>query len=318
MNEYAWLSRCVLLLALIGCGGTAEPTDASPPADAGSGGDATPDEGEDASADGGDAAPDAGCIDLDDGVDCTLDTCVDGVAEHSPDDLACNSVGGDPVCDAMGLIVQDVGVCDPRAGCVVDTQTLEDCTDPAPTASCTGSAATSDLTFNAAVGICDDGSGAPACGGQATLCETTTPTSCAGGMLTAATPTCDGVAGCGEGVDTTACETRPPRCEGPTHITYSPACADGTSCLPLGTETRTGCRTPGPSCVGGVHTTWAATCDAATGCDSTPLIETDCAAMEGRRCTSPRSFVRTTCRCDDVTGCSCRDELFFCTDVCCT
>jgi hypothetical protein len=225
----------------------------------------------------------------------TVDDCTDPTAY--PVTLSCSGLS----------LMRESGACVPGsatspAQCVLQSALDTDCGDPAPAFRCSGSAATGDLAFLSDP-LCDASGGSAACGQVSTPC-TASPDACAAGSLTTSVAFCDPGTGCDELPTTAACSTTPNHCEGTTYVTYTPQCADGSTCG-AGVEARRVCPPPASTCEGQVYTQWASQCAATSGCGAVVAAATDCTAMSSRRCVGGLSSEATTCTCDAAAGCTC-------------
>ncbi len=168
-------------------------------------------DGGDAGVDGSDAATDAGCVmdeQCDDMVSCTMDRCVGGTCEHTPDDSACTT--GD-VCDPVdgcgGRPCDDNADCDDGSFCNgMETCVAMHCaTSPAP--SCNdGIACTADR--------CDDVTGSCVNSPDDSLCDDT---------IGCTTDVCDTTMGCLSTPDDSACDD--------TFSCTTDTCLPGTGCV---------------------------------------------------------------------------------------
>ena len=246
-----------LLLLTIGCGGDSDPgnvpdANVAPDGDV----DASPDCREDADCDDGVFCNGAEtCLEnvcqpgeaptVDDGIDCTVDSCDEeaGAIINEADNSLCPN--GDAICTEDGAsLVGQLGLCDVEAmGCVLQDGMSEDCTAVEATRSCEGD----EIRVN--VGFCQQAEGeTPAsCATRLDLVE-----NCAESALPVAS--CGGDASSGD----------------LSYSTYSAATcqrvADEPTCVP--TEMVAACRAPADSCSDAELTQYAPTCMDASGCDT--------------------------------------------------
>lgn len=148
-------------------------------------------------------------------------------------------------------------------------------------------------------------------------CQASAP-QCRGGSLTTYAAMCSPTEDCQQMSSERACDDRPSRCEdsngGPVLTTYTPACANGSSCgEPAASEER--CTTPEPTCSNDrVARVFRATCDpAAETCGSELASETDCKERDSRTCIRGGTAHRTrTGVCDGAGGCSTESNIDSC------
>lgn len=242
---------------------------------------------------------------LDDGVDCTADSCDEDADEirHEANDALCAHLDAAPTCDGR-TAVTTVGRC-LASGCEA-VEAREDCDAVDGLPRCTGTAEGGDLTHLASGG-CVDGE----CIRLGRECDAGGPV-CADGALTTHAPICDATSGCDEVSTTETCSAPAARCLGPVHVTYTPACADESSCG-AAVESMETCSAPPPACVSNVYTVYAPTCDAAGGCGSAPAAETRCTDMEPPPTCAGGGISSTTCTCSVASaGCNCTTRVTSC------
>ncbi len=213
--------------------------------------------------------------DLDDGVDCTVDSCDETADEvlHVADDAGCAILDEDPACDVDDRVVRTAGVCDPADGCVATTEIVDDCTDPTAypvTLSCSG------LSLMREAGVC-----APATGGDPAQCvlQSALDTDCGD---PAPTPHCTGSAATGD-----------------LAFLSDPLCDDAGGAAACG-QVSTPCTATPDSCAGGTLTTSVAFCDPGTGCDE--LGSTEACPTTPNHCEGT-TFVSYTPQCADAASC---------------
>lgn len=205
-----------------------------------------------------------------DGIGCTSDVCDEATDSfrHVADDASCAGFTTGNMCDGSRR-VRFIGYCDVTTGCAVREDALENCQDAVPNNQCIRG------RFSSYGATCDDGSG------------------------------------CGYTTTETACPDQAATCTGGGRMplvltTYSPSCADSTSCGSPAARTTT-CTTS-PSCVGRVYTQWAPTCDAtAETCGQAVSATQDCASLDA--CTiynfgSGCGVAWSQGTCDATTGCA--------------
>jgi hypothetical protein len=247
---------------------------------------------------------------LDDGVDCTDDSCDEDADEvlHTPDNTECTHLDGEPTCDVDGRVAQVTGVCDPEDDCIASTGIIDDCTDAIahpPTFSCAGDT----LMREAAVCVPAAGTDPAACEVQSTVdtdCTDPPPTPhCTGSASTGDLAfLSDGIClAASDGAEcsqvSAACTAAADACAAGTLTTSVAFCDPGTGCDTL--DSTGSCPTTPNHCEGTTFVTYAPTCADATTCgtgvETRSLCPTPVATCEGQ-------VYRTwASHCDPTTGC---------------
>jgi hypothetical protein len=249
-------------------------------------------------------------VDCSDGVDCTVDTCIDkGACVHTPQDAICNdgnACNGTEICHRQkGCQAGTPTVCNDGVGCTTDTcdPTTGQC-EFAPDNSC------DDRQFCNGLEVCDPVHGCqsqPApncddgiactidlCNPQLNACEHVPDHSlCSNGLFCDGTETCNLLSGCilgtppdcddAVGCTTDSCDEANDTC---LHVPDNNACSDGLFCTGEEICGLSGCEPGFPPCTGGLV------------CDEAGNLCVDCTS-DGEcgpgPCGAPQSCINGTC-----------------------